>query len=379
MADVNGTLSGRLALGGRFIGYVRAGWLGGFVKFLLMGGLVLAGALILWFRFNAAPGKLGKTFPYDFIFYYFPMMEYAAERLARWEVPLWNPYPCCGVPFLATSQVAVFYPGTWLAVVLPTASALKVLMFGEVFLGGLFACLYFRALGMSYYAAGLGGVLFIFACLLGQTFWPPEVSTILWIPFLFLCAEKLITSGKMRWWAGFTLGTALQVLAGFPQFLVYGFYLLVPYAVVRLICLYRAGQFNRMQGLCRCGALGSGALLALGLAGVHVLPVLELAGNTVRSERLEEDEIEYLEKRSAWKMVTLTRLVDNVFDPRPKWTSFDISGAAGYVGMATLFVIAVGIVGRWRCHLTWFFLIAAVVSLILSFGYQEWSRCAYRL
>ncbi len=362
-----------------FLSYWPRGPFPPFLLRLLMIGVVLVGGVALWFRFNAPPGRLGeKVFPADLIFYYYPMTEYASERLAKGDLPLWNPQQCCGVPFLATAQVAVFYPGTWLSLVMPVGTALKTLMFGEVLLGGLFAALFFRALGVSHYAAGIGGVLFIFACILGQTFWPPEVSAIMWMPLLFLCVEKFVRQGKWRWWAAFTVATTLQILAGFPQFLVYTFYLLGPYAIVRLVHCSIGGQYESDQLIRRGVGLGFACALALGLAGAQVLPTKELVDNSARGEGLAEQEVQYLEQ-TGWKPPDAEQIAHNAFDPRPKLIAFDFLNDAGYLGMATLFMIALAIVVGWRKHLTWFFLIAAGASLLLSFGYHLWSGWLYRL
>lgn len=177
-------------------------WLHGHAPGLGMGAIVLCGAIVLWFRFNVTPGQKGQPFPLDLILYYYPMLAYATERLAQGEIPLWSPYYGCGAPFLATAQVAIFYPGTWLALILPVGAALTVLMFGQVLLGGLFAALYFRSLAVSAYGSAIGGVLFIFACSLGQTFWPSQVSTIVWLPFLLLCVERFVARGPTRMVAG---------------------------------------------------------------------------------------------------------------------------------------------------------------------------------
>ena len=112
---------------------------------------LLATTSVLWRCFNARPGRVGLEFPFDLVFYYFPMLQQAAERMRAGELPLWNPWQCCGVPFLATAQVAIFYPPTWLVLFMPVTWAVKTLMFGQVFLGGLFAACFFRSLGKGWF------------------------------------------------------------------------------------------------------------------------------------------------------------------------------------------------------------------------------------
>jgi hypothetical protein len=339
--------------------------------------IVLVSTVILWFKHNAPPGVPGKTFPFDFIFYYYPMTEYAIERLSRGELPLWNPYQCCGVPFLATAQVAIFYPGTWLFLVMPMIVAFKVLLFGQVLLAGLFTGLYYRALGVSWYAAGIGGILFVFACVLGQTLWPPQVSTILWMPLLFLCVEKFARTGSLGWWLGFTAAGALQLLGGFPQFCAYTLYLLIPYALVRLTQFLFSGQCGRRQWLNRLASLAAGSALSIGLAGIQVVPTFELSRNSARSGRLAAENIHYLDEVLEQPDIAGTLL--NALDPSPRLISFDFSRSSGYVGMGSLFLIALAVVLYRRQPLMWFFLLAAIASFLLSFGYRDWSSPLYRL
>lgn len=78
--------------------------------------LVMLGVGILWLRFNAAPGELsGEAWKMaaqgDLVAYYLPMTELVAGRLARLELPLWNPHVCSGIPLLATLQVGAIARG----------------------------------------------------------------------------------------------------------------------------------------------------------------------------------------------------------------------------------------------------------------------------
>ncbi len=341
--------------------------------------IVLVGTVVLWFRHNASPGQMGKTFPFDLIFYYYPMTEYAAERLSQGELPLWNPYPCCGVPFLATAQVGVFYPLTLLSVLMPVDAAFKVRMFSEVLLGGLFAAMFFRSLGVGSYSAGIGGMLYVFACLLGQTFWPPQVSTLVWLPFLLLCAERFIQRGDVKWWTGFVLGTALQLLAGFPQFVVYTFYVVPPYVLLRLIQRWLGSECLTSQVGRRMAALGAGCLLGTGLAGVQLLPTLELTQNTMRSKALTPQHVHYLEQGMERKLPNTWQALRNSLDPKPRLISFDTSPDAVYLGIPTLVLVLVAVICRRGDPVLWFFLVVSAISFLLSFGHHGWTGPLYRI
>lgn len=344
--------------------------------------LLLTTTYVLWLCFNAPPGSVGLEFPFDLVFYYFPMLELAAERLGAGELPLWNPYQCCGVPFLATAQVAVFYPPTWIVLFLPVGLAIQVLMFGQVFAAGLLASLFFRSLGAGVLAATLGGMMFIFGCILGQVYWPSEVSTIVWLPLLMWSAERFIQSGRWGWWALFTAGVTLQMLAGFPQFVVYSFYLLVPYVAVRLIAIHagkpRTGGASWPVITRKSAALAAGAGIALGLAAIQLLPTLELVRNTARNDSLSPRSVHYLETQRG-KYFTLPGLMANMFDPRAKMITIDFPDGSGYLGMAAPLMIGIGLLLGRRDHRVWFFLAVAVVSCALAFGYNDYSGWLYRL
>ena len=344
----------------------------------MMVGMVLVGSTMLWFRFNAPPGQAALVFPVDLIYYYYPMMEYAAERLSHGDVPLWNPHSCCGSPFLATTQVGVFYPGHWLTLLMPVGAAIKGLMFSEVALAGLFAAMFYRSLGACHYASGIGGILFIFACVLGEIIWPSQVSVIMWMPFLLLCVERFVGHGSWKWWAAFTLGMTLQIIAGSPQYLVYSSYLLASYAMFRLTHLYLSGQHNRTDCLKKCAGLGLGCALAAGLSAVQLLPMMELTNNSLRHTKLTEQQVHYLDRARGFP-VTLTLALQNAVNPSPKWSTLEFPDGSGYLGLPSLGMIALAMILGRRNPLVYFFLAVVVVFGTLSFGYADWSAPIYRV
>ncbi len=355
--------------------------------------LVAAGTAALWLRFNAPPGQVGAEFPFDLVFYYLPMMEQAAESLRAGRIPLWNPHNCCGVPLLATAQAGVFYPGNWPAVFLPVERVIPARMFVECLLGGLFTAGFLRSLGLRPPACGAGGVLFVFACMIGQTLWPPQVATIAWMPLGFWSVERFVQTGRRSWARGLASALVMQILAGYPQYVLYTLYLLVPYTAMRLVQVAAGGRRSE-AGACpfpvpqaaaaRPWALsmGTGLLLA-GLAAVLMtapqwLPTLELTRQTVRQEPLRPGEVHYLETERGVEP-SLARLLANAVNPAPKFTALDHPDGAGYLGLLAAPLVAVAIVSGRRRALVWFLLIAAVLFLLLSLGHFGPVPRLYRL
>jgi hypothetical protein len=210
-------------------------------------GFLIASLGLLWLRFNVAPGRTGAPFPADFLLYFVPMTDWVAQRLRAGELPLWNPHACSGMPLLATLQPAVFHPATWLTLWLPTARALPLALALETALAAHFAALLFRAWGCGWLACAAGGLLFAFGCVLGTSFWPPALATLVFTPAILLCIEKLVVCWRWRWWLALALATALQLVAGFTQYAVFTWYLAAPYSVVRLLG-ERRGRSLSWQG-----------------------------------------------------------------------------------------------------------------------------------
>lgn len=327
----------------------------------------IAGALF-WRRFNAAPPAQGELFPADLVNYYYPRGVAVAQRLLAGELPLWNPDLCAGIPELATLQSAVLSPQTWLFALLPPALALPLRMLCECLLGGAFAVLFLRRQGLDLFAAALGGALFLSTCLLGQSFWPPQISTLLWLPWLCCCVESLLQRWRWRWWLGLVAGTALQLLAGFPQFALYSFQLVGFYALLRALALRGAGA----SALRTLGGMAAAVALGVGVAGAQILPTAELAGQSVREDGLSAREVHYLSGGSR-----ASGVLRNAVDPSPKLLTFDYQGGGNYVGIATLLLLALG-AALGPPGLVWPLLLFGALALLLSDGFHGPGAPLYR-
>lgn len=90
-----------------------------------------------------------------------PWRTFAAMTLQQGDMPLWNPYAYCGMPFLANWQSAVLYPFSVLFYIFPFAAAFKVHGLLHFFLAGLFAYLFARKTGLN--GPGALGLAVVFA------------------------------------------------------------------------------------------------------------------------------------------------------------------------------------------------------------------------
>jgi len=70
--------------------------------------LVSLTVLTYWPAFSS--GRLPGGEMSDTVAQGYPFFSYTAERLSNWELPLWNPYIFCGIPFYESFSAPVFYP-----------------------------------------------------------------------------------------------------------------------------------------------------------------------------------------------------------------------------------------------------------------------------
>lgn len=325
---------------------------------------------LCWSRFSTAgseiPGRTPFRLTSDYFNYYIPMTEAAGARLRSGALPLWNPEACSGMPLLATLQTSVLYPGTWLAAIFPAHLLLPWLGISQCLLGGLFAFALFRAWGCERAASSAGGLLFVFSCCLGQTLWPPAIATICWVPWLLLAVHQLARGAGAGWWMGLAVGAALQALAGFPQYLLYGYAVVLPYAALVLAHGHRSREPDGRRAIRRLLAIGSALAVGFGLAGVQLLPSAELLQQSARAEALTPAQVHYL--HPIQRFVSSGRTLANALDGSPGGISFGEPGS-GYLGTATLFFIAAAGVARRREPLVWLLLALGAVSLPLSDGH----------
>jgi hypothetical protein len=168
------------------------------------------------------------------------------------------------------------------------------------------------------------------------------------------------------WWAALATGCAVQIFAGFPQFLVYSYYLVAPYAALRVGERLFRGEINPRRAVASAAALASAVLVGVGVAAVQVGPTLELVGQSARSRALTEQQVHYL---SGAEFQTSTQVLSEALDPSPRGISYGDPGT-GYVGVASLSLIALAIVARRRQPLPWLLFGVGAVALVLSDGFR---------
>lgn len=238
----------------------------------LLGPAVLLAAVVFLFApvLAGPPDRVVSAPGGDVASQFLGWREFAFERLAAGDVPLWNPYLFCGQSFIGNWQTAMFYPPNALHFVLSAPRAINVLAAVHVYLAGVLCLMWLRGRGYGAWSATVGAAAFMLSApLLGRLF-PGHLTwlaAVAWMPLVLHAIDRLLDGGRWVWsWVG-SAAVGLQWLAGYPQ-PVY-LTLLASVAYVVLCSVHSTFRWRAVAGLVAMVAVGTL------LAAVQVLPGVE--------------------------------------------------------------------------------------------------------
>ncbi len=250
---------------------------------LLLLCLVDFGQMLLpgpWVRQYVAAGDFSRQF--------YPFQHYAAERLAQWQLPLWDPYILGGQPHLADPQTAVFYPVGLLVNLVAGRQGLPYVAmewraFLDVALGTIFTYLFVVRIAGSRIGGVVGAVVFGFGGYLASYPLPqlPVLEASIWLPLILYCLERGMAHTQRpadgtAWFAAAGLAGAALLLAGHGQTALLAGYASAGYALVRWVAL-------RRQALPTAWQLALTGTIALGLSAPQLLATLTYLSATNRA------------------------------------------------------------------------------------------------
>ncbi len=199
------------------------------------------------------------------------------EWRATGELPLWNPYHFCGVPFVHDIQVGTFYPPNAVVYLVPegaVGAALSWVIALHVLAAGVFAYFYARSHQLNEVGSLVAATGFMLSAkwmthllLAGHT----VTIGLAWLPLLLLAIERAIANRSAFATLGAGAVLALLGLGTHPQWAFY--------AVVFAL-LWTIPSAHRARWVA-CWA-GAGAVAFL-LGAVQLLPTLEAARWSARS------------------------------------------------------------------------------------------------
>ena len=313
-------------------------------------GLLLALLVVATF-----PGILlgGTTFIIrDFSLFSYPVAYFHRQCFWRGELPLWNPFSHCGLPFLAQWNTLALYPFSLVYLLLPLTWSLSFFCLAHLFWGGLGMYFLAQRWTNNRLAAGLAGVIFSFNGLtLNFLMWPSHVATFSWLPWVLWLGQRAWRECGMAFLWGTAAG-ALQMLAGGPETIAVTWLILSALACGD--CVIEPQLRTRVVSR----FLGMGSLVGL-ICAIQLPPFLELL---VRSQRDSGFD------RSDWPMPawgwanflvplfhTIPTNLGLFMQPGQCWT------CSYYAGIGTLLLVAVALRRARQCPVP-------VLAILLGLG-----------
>ena len=163
----------------------------------------------------------------DYGFFAYPNAYFQQQCYRGAELPLWNPYNNCGIPFLAQWNTMPLYPPTLFYLLLPLRWSLGVFDLLHLWFAGMGMYFLARRWADDSFAGAFAGVVFVFNGLtLNLLMWPSHMATFAWMPWVVFAVESAWSGGLRRVILASMAG-ALQMLAGGPEIILFTWVLLL--------------------------------------------------------------------------------------------------------------------------------------------------------
>lgn len=235
--------------------------------------VVTSACLTVLYRDFILSGRIFSSFDmiYAGIFFRSFLVKHV---MAFGEIPKWNPYILCGLPYVGAIHGDIFYPLSFLKYFLSIPRAVGWTFIMHIFLAGLFAYAAARELRLSRPAAGLAGAVYMFSGWLNSLVKPGHDSKIYvtaLFPLLIFFLHRAFRKQPFLNYTmvGVTLGCI--ILSPHPQLAYFCLWGTAAYALYNI-----ASEFpreGRWRFLVRYSGLTAySVVLGLSLSAIQFLP-----------------------------------------------------------------------------------------------------------
>jgi hypothetical protein len=303
-----------------------------------------------------------------------PIKLELAAALREGRLPFWSDRFGLGVPLIAESQIAAFYPPNWaLYRLLDVSAAYRVAMWLHhvAIAGATYA--YGRRLRLSPWGSALAALAFAlcgFQAIHAST--EPFYSVLPLLPIALICSEAYLAGARPVWLAALAATWALQLAVGHFQ---------IQMATGALVLLIAAWRGLAIGSPHRVLAVASALAVGAGIAAIQLVPSYEHArfvGTTTRSLR---DLMYYAYPPAHWPELAIPRLFQGLGGgPEHRywhWQATSGYEACLYVGTVPLILAFVAVAGaRDRELAPWKLIVPASLALATM---PHWWPLGYQL
>lgn len=254
----------------------------------------LATIIVVWLIFfcRTLTGQ-SVYFLDDLKIIFYPLETVYAQFQHQWQLPQWSPLFGMGQPLLGWGQLGFFTPLHVLlrALWVPPLTLLQISIVTYFLIGmlGMFAWL--RSHRLSQAAATLGAVTFgLSGFFIGHLNHVNFYTATLLLPSLLLAIHWWLKRPTARSTAVLSLVAASIVLSGQPQVILYTYIIAGLYGLFMAIQLWPRPFSWPYLGR-RVGWIIVGAIIAVALSSLAILPLKEFLPLTERADALSEEEL----------------------------------------------------------------------------------------
>lgn len=225
---------------------------------------------------------------YDLYAAHYPNVVYALRSLHEGHGLLWNPLQNCGQPFVPSTLLGLFYPLHLVFLAVDVDTGFLLLAALHLAIGGIGTYLLARHYGVRPAAAFCGAAAFqLSGSVITLTTWLPSsiLGIYVWIPFAFLFCERILAAPTVGGAVALGVVLTLQLLAAYPQLLVF------TYQLLALRVLWELATTRVVRPFRVLAALGLGMALPAALGAIQLLPMAEFARESLRNRGLTRNEM----------------------------------------------------------------------------------------
>lgn len=305
-----------------------------------------------------------------------PSMQAYLTHLKTGEFPFWNPYTNTGAPdglIFFGLRFSIYQP---LVVLFGTMWGTVLYMVLKNYIVGIFFYFYMRYRGHSWQASLSGSLVLMFSAYMVVTAARSVADSIIYVPALLYFTERFVKEqAKKGHFIGIVVSAALAIVSGFPAITLYALILVSLYILYRVFFELEVPRVS--QAAHYLVWIYSGFIIAILLVSVTLLPTYEY---------LKTVNVGYREGRGAARFTikSAARLLNPNICGNPihasQWScDSNYSESATYVGLLPLMVIPLSLLNKKNRKTALFFLVAAVLILLIIFGISDLFRLIARL
>lgn len=342
--------------------------------------LAASGLLSFWVLILSLPMVVGRfvaVYPNDQYAAGYAFRHWLAEQIrTTGRIPLWNPELFGGLPFVAGMHGDIFYPTSWLRLLLPTHLAMDLGFTLHYILAGLFVYLLLRRLGTSWAGGVVGGLAYQLSGSLASLVSPGHDGKLFVSALLPLALIALVMAIRERRFEGYgllALTVGLGILSPHYQMV---YYLLIVAGLFAVYLTFLAEDRPAPAAGARALGLALGAvLLGFGIGAIQLLPFYHYVPFSPRAESYGGFEAA-TSYAIPWSHVPELFLAGFAGSHDTYWAGNPLKYHSEYLGLPVVALALFG-VAAVRGRLTWWLIGVGALFLLIALGgatpfYQLW-------